>query len=156
MNTLIIITYSIYIEAAVYSKIHTLHTTNKHNVCCHAFWVLVNNLMDSVPRTVIFLQDCKHQLMHMNWVIRVLDTDVIQQENIKYSLAILFIQHLENTVTQSLSHLKTEKQRWIKQQDMGCSMFCRVQTRWSNLLWRGQCFSKPFEINHMSLLKPPH
>jgi len=37
-----------------------------------------------------------------------LNTDVIQQKNIKYSLAIICIQHLENCVTQSLSQIKIE------------------------------------------------
>ncbi len=48
------------------SEVFTQNTQNKHPVCCHAFRVLVNNLMDSVSWTVIFLQDCKHQSMHIN------------------------------------------------------------------------------------------
>ncbi len=48
------------------SEVFTQNTKNKHPVCCHAFRVLVNNLMDSVSWTVIFLQDCKHQSMHIN------------------------------------------------------------------------------------------
>jgi len=41
--------------------------------------------MDSVPWTVIFLQDCKHQSMQTNCVIvsLTLTEDAIQQERIK-------------------------------------------------------------------------